>query len=761
MAENEVYSKFVGELITTLHKLSLYPSNHPIIKNALNQTHAILQEILNTKKELTFSLSPENKILVEGLPVSDKTFYLLDEFISEFKKLQAESITFSDGLTPEELEIFLKTMLMKDDDLKKQGGINQILIDKDIKHLKVNLFSYIKVEKDKEVVTVKKAEMLEPIELGQKVKEFLQGNLDEAATQDIRGQLHYQFLESPQGLIDLIKDIIINADELSRVLDMMGDSWVKDAKIKDVKSKVGLAKSVAKFSLQLKKLTQSRIKEQDQLEKIKSIIDEKTTKYTDEILVDAMGLEYMQKKSWTSTLKNIVGRFFSKPQDKDRLKPLVKNRLLEEGVSSEGLDNFIAQLEEISVKERETKITKIDREELERLQNENLQLKSTVEKLKTELSKGEEFKKEHKKVVDEKERVENIIHHMAEGVVVVDSEGKILLMNPAAEKLLNVNKDESVGKPLRESIKDEHLLTFTKDLKPDGEGNLTKEIELLSPNDSTKRVLRTSSAVVETHDGKTVGMVTVLNDITRQKEIEKLKSDFVSNVSHELRTPLVVIQHSLSILTSEIKDKLNDDQKKFFNNAQNNLERLRNLINDLLAMASIEAGKLKLKFGLFDINEVAKGVVEFLGKWAKDKNIDLEVRPLPIKTELLMDKDRVTQVITNLVGNAIKFTPEGGKISVVLNERAPDESFKQQAIEVSVIDSGIGIEAKDLERIFNKFEQANLAQPASGIGTGLGLAIAKEIVQLHKGKIWVESQVDKGSKFIFLLPKNQGERKNE
>jgi signal transduction histidine kinase len=255
-------------------------------------------------------------------------------------------------------------------------------------------------------------------------------------------------------------------------------------------------------------------------------------------------------------------------------------------------------------------------------------------------------------------------------------------------------------------------------------------------------------------------MVTVLNDITRQKELEKLKSDFVANVSHELRTPLVVIQQSLSILTSELTEKLNDDQKRFFDNTQNNLSRLRNLINGLLDIASIEAGKFKLKLGIFDINEVVRAVVEFLDKWAKTKNIILEVKLLPSKNEILMDKDRITQVITNLVGNSIKFTPEAGKISVVLNERMPDDIFRQESIEVSVIDNGPGIEAKDLERIFNKFEQAGTAQPASSGGTGLGLAIAKEIVQMHKGKIWVESEVGKGSRFSFLIPKIKEEAKD-
>jgi PAS domain S-box-containing protein len=350
---------------------------------------------------------------------------------------------------------------------------------------------------------------------------------------------------------------------------------------------------------------------------------------------------------------------------------------------------------------------------------------------------------------------------MAEGLVVVDSEGKILLMNPAAEKLLDASNKETVGRSLRENIKDEHLLTVSKDLAADKEGSLTKEIELVGPNDSTKKILRTSSAVVENQDGKTVGMVTVLNDVTRQKEVERLKSDFVANISHELRTPLVVIQKSLSILEGELKEKLSDDQKKFLGNTQNNIMRLSGLINDLLDMASIEAGKLKLKPALFDINELVCSTIEFLRKWSETKNIKLETGVLPSKTELYIDKDRITQVITNLVGNAIKFTSEGGVVKVILNGRTPNEGFPQGAVEVAVIDNGIGIETKDIERIFNKFEQVALAKPVGVSGTGLGLAIAKEIIQLHNGKIWVESEIGKGSKFSFLLPRFHKEVESE
>jgi PAS domain S-box-containing protein len=760
LKDNETHYNIISGLITTLNRISLYPANHPVIKSALQETHARLQDFLALKKELTFSLSAENRILIEGSPVVIKAKGLLEEFISQFKRLQAESITFSQGLAIEELEVFLKTLLMKPEDLNHKGGINQIITEDNIKHIKVNLFSYIKVEKDKEVIAVEKGR-INPLELGTKVKEFLQGKSDEAQGQGIKNELYRQFLENPQGLIDLTKNIIANAQQIIRILDTVGESLVKDTKSKDVKAKIEQAKAITRFSLQLKKLTgqlTGQFKEKEEMESIKSAIEEHTTGFTNEILVDVVATEYTQKKSWTSTLKGYIKRLFLGAKDKAKIQAALKNNLQQSGISQQDIDNFSAQVEEV-IEESKAKITKGDREELGHLKDENETLKSTVDSLKSELREFEELKRAHKLVLSEKERIEKIIHHMAEGLVVVDSSGQIMLMNPAAERLLNVNKQEVQGKPLREKIKDEHLLTFTKNLVPDKDGSLTKEIELLSPDESTKRVLRTSSAVVENQEGQTVGMVMVLNDITRQREIEKLKSDFVANVSHELRTPLVVIQQSLSILTNEITDKLNEDQKRFLSNSQNNLERLRNLISDLLDMASIEAGKFKLKLGLFDINEVASGTVTFLDKWAKGKGIILEAQLLPSKTEMQIDKDRVIQAITNLVGNAIKFTPNGGKITLALSERAADDYFKYPAIQVSVEDSGCGIEAKDLERIFNKFERVSSGQLAEVPGTGLGLTITKEIVEAHKGKIWVESEAGKGSTFTFLLPRNLEEVK--
>jgi len=720
MADNEIYSQIINVFITALNKFSLYPSNHPIVKSTLLEAYAVLSKAIVLKKQLTFSLSGQDKILVEGQAITSSAQTLLERFIAEFKKFQAESITFSEGLSPEELEQFLRMMLLKSEDLQKGAGLNQLLSDKGIKHIKVNLFSYVKVEKGKEVILGEKTKAIDPADFMLKLKEILKTNLDDAS-------------------------------QIDKNLEAVGNLLIQEAKDKDAKGKVEVAKSANKTFSQLNKFA-SVVQDKDKSGKLKVLFANEENQCLDAILIEAIILEYTQKKKWSPFLRDIFKRFYPQEDDTKRIIPKLKDGLLQNEITEPELNNFISQIQN-SLNEFQAKVTKTDNLELIDLKDENSRLKKELAQLQNQLQDTEGLKKKNKEAINEKERVENIIHHMAEGLVVVDKDGKILLMNPAAEKLLSVNKEEAAGKLLRENIKDEHLLTYPKELKPDSEGNLTKEIELFSPDESTKRVLRTSSAVVENQEGKAVGMVTVLNDITRQKEIEKLKSDFVANVSHELRTPLIVIQQSLAILGSEVKDSLNEDQKKFFSNAQNNLNRLRNLINDLLDMASLEAGKFKLKSAAYEINELVHNLAEFLNGWAKAKNINLETALLPGKAELFMDKDRIIQVITNLVGNAIKFTPEKGKISIVLKERLPDDFFNQQAVEISVIDTGSGIEKKYLERIFDKFEQLNVAGPANSAGTGLGLAIAREIVHLHQGKIWVESEVGKGSKFSFLIPK--------
>ncbi|PIZ82304.1 MAG: hypothetical protein COY02_00445, partial [Parcubacteria group bacterium CG_4_10_14_0_2_um_filter_41_6] len=257
--------------------------------------------------------------------------------------------------------------------------------------------------------------------------------------------------------------------------------------------------------------------------------------------------------------------------------------------------------------------------------------------------------------------------------------GEVLLMNPTAEKLLGVNKENKLGKPLLENVKNEQLFSLTKNIS----GGEKKEIELFSKDDSTKKVLRSSSAVIEDESGKTIGMVSVLSDITKQKALDLMKSDFVSNVSHELRHPIGAIKQSLSVILNGSAGPLTEHQSKFLSNAQRNLERLGTLIDDLLDLAKLEARKMPLKTEPCSVEKLIDETCETLGTWAKSKSIKIEkniARNLP---QTNLDQNKIIQVITNLVGNAIKFAPKDGKIIVEAKLVAANSK-----IEVSVIDTG-------------------------------------------------------------------------
>ncbi len=348
----------------------------------------------------------------------------------------------------------------------------------------------------------------------------------------------------------------------------------------------------------------------------------------------------------------------------------------------------------------------------------------------------------YQEVLQEKKQTTSVLESIAEGLVVVNAQGEVVMMNPAAEKLLAVNQKDRIGKPLLEDLREGQLVSLVRGSNED------RDIVLNAKHDSTKRILRASNAVITDEDGKAVGMVTVLSDVTKEREIEQLKSEFVSKVSHELRTPVVAMQHALSILSDGVAGPISEEQQKFVSLSQRNLERLNGLLNDLLDLSKLEAKKMELRLETTSITELIRSVCESLNAWATSKAIAMTQRvpgDLPV---VVCDQARVMQVLTNLLGNAIKWTPKQGHITVEAKARS-----EGHAIEVSVTDTGLGISQEDLPKLFHKFQQVGDRTATDMTGTGLGLAIAKEIVELHHGRIWAESDaMRKGARFAFELP---------
>ncbi|MDP8299417.1 MAG: ATP-binding protein, partial [Candidatus Tantalella remota] len=262
-----------------------------------------------------------------------------------------------------------------------------------------------------------------------------------------------------------------------------------------------------------------------------------------------------------------------------------------------------------------------------------------------------------------------------------------------------------------------------------------------------------ASVLLTRVEGKEEGVLqATVRDISVQKKVEKamvetvkLKTDFTSMVSHELRTPLTSIREGVAIVLDGSAGEINEEQAEFLGAAKRNVDRLARLINDVLDFSKLEAGKMPLRMKASDIKETVKEVVSAQQVNARGKQIDLTMSVEGDIPEIKFDKDRIIQVVANLISNALKFTPREGNVNVWL-------FMRETAVCVSVNDTGLGIKEDDVPKLFQEFRQLDNKDERKTGGTGLGLAISKKIIKQHGGDIWVESELGKGSKFMFSLP---------
>ena len=368
----------------------------------------------------------------------------------------------------------------------------------------------------------------------------------------------------------------------------------------------------------------------------------------------------------------------------------------------------------------------------------------------------------------EKNKIETMVESMSDGVIMIDEKGELAIINPAARKMLAILIDdrqfaELIAKPKvniekTDTIAAFGLLEYLRISLTEGKKQ-NQEIVIKSPQlkgesvgeQSENTILQANIAPVETSEGKKLGAVAVLRDITREKEIDRMKSDFISIVSHELRTPLANTKNAVSLI--EISGELNDNQKKFISIAIRNSDRLARLIEQLLDISRIESGRAELNIEMVSIEELVSDSIESLKHQAEEKSISIIDNIPEDLPNIEADKDRLKQVFLNLIDNAIKYTDKGGKVKIEAKYISVIDGKGDDFVEVRVIDTGIGIAPKNHERIFDKFQQVDTSySPRKTGGVGLGLTIVKEIIEKHHGKIWVESQLGEGSQFIFVLP---------
>ncbi len=350
----------------------------------------------------------------------------------------------------------------------------------------------------------------------------------------------------------------------------------------------------------------------------------------------------------------------------------------------------------------------------------------------------------------EQSRTRAIIENLPNGVLVTNMLDQIVLMNPVAKQYLGLAADKGIGAKIQDCIEDKEFCDFIKtvsgcksDSKDESASNQSHELAL-----SDERYIQALGKPITGEDGDCLGAVINLSDITAMKVFDRLKSEFVSKVSHELRSPLSVIHEQLAMVMKGNILEGPEDNKYILGRAKDKTRNLISLIGDLLDLSKIESGttgKEPVKIQLYDF--IGK-IVDFLNVEALKKDQVLEFN-LPEKKlpEITADPIALESVFGNLIANAIKYTPEKGKIEVILDT-------KDHYVRVKVKDNGFGIEERHLSRIFEKFYRIKDDNTRFINGTGLGLAIAKTLINELEGDILVESKAGKGSLFTVLLPAN-------
>ncbi len=370
---------------------------------------------------------------------------------------------------------------------------------------------------------------------------------------------------------------------------------------------------------------------------------------------------------------------------------------------------------------------------------------SVLEKNLSQMS--ESIQEKMKRIVREKEKFESILRCMTAGVLVVDTQGRLVLLNDNARRMFNLPSNrEPYGASMMEISRHPEMKRLMDEVLARGPAreNFAKELSL-----ENGRFFRVSAGSLNEGEEHAAGYVLVFQDVTELKRLETMRADFVANVSHELRTPLTAIRgYAETLLRLPPSDS--KDAQQFLSIIHRHSERLGRLIDDLLTLSDLESGKIQLEKALLQPADLTAKVLEIFYGQAKAKNITLLRSVDASLPPIHGDSDRLQQLLINLIDNALKYTPTGGRIEVVA--RLTSNNHQPSMVEIVVADTGCGIPAKDLPRLTERFYRVDKARSRELGGTGLGLAIVKHIVQAHGGFMKVESRLQKGTAVHVFLP---------
>lgn len=350
------------------------------------------------------------------------------------------------------------------------------------------------------------------------------------------------------------------------------------------------------------------------------------------------------------------------------------------------------------------------------------------------------------KILNEKSKAEAIVESISDGIIVTDMNNNIILVNEAAEKIFNIKEQDVLDRQFLEGINNPKIFDSIQEvLKNKNLKSSLKQIEISLASNNKKMYCKVYVSSISKNN-ENIGVITLLQDITKSKEIDKMKTEFIATVSHEFKTPLTSIGMSVDLLSADKDINSNPMHKDLIRIIKEEKERMVYLIKDLLDLSKIETGKGQIKLENCKLKSILENSIEDLKNYCDEQEAEVILENIDENLSVYADPSKISLVIKNLISNAVKYRKENVKPKILI-----DIIKKSNNVIVSVKDNGRGIPQDYLEKIFEKFIQVKVSNDGKIEGTGLGLSICKGIIKAHNGEIWVESTVDKGSTFYFSL----------
>lgn len=374
----------------------------------------------------------------------------------------------------------------------------------------------------------------------------------------------------------------------------------------------------------------------------------------------------------------------------------------------------------------------------------------TPDQLRAVVAKSIKYTRALQDISDSKSRLRVMVNRLMDGVMTTDINKKIVLANPAFLHMMGNPDLKARGKMVDEVVSDESILSIIDEALAMPEDTISeshREITLSNETSGEEITVTVNCSPFRNRTGQILGTTTVLHDITAVKEMDRMKSDFVSMVSHEIRSPMNSLLAQIKIILDGLAGDVTDKQRQILERASGKVNNLVNLVSELLDLAKIEAGMVGRELSELEIKGLLQEQVEFHLAGAEQRKIEIQLNCADELPAVQADKQGMEEVLTNLITNAIKYSPEGGSITV-------SAEIDGDSVSIKVSDTGYGIPEEDLAEIFTRFYRVKDKNTREIHGTGLGLAIVKSIIDAHQGSIRVESKPDHGTTFTVLLPKD-------